>query len=69
MFAIYTEKPQFAANRVTEWIDLYYDVVEYNEETKAEAKAQGKKFAHLLEERVDEYGNIYYEYVSSIIMQ
>lgn len=69
MFAIYTEKSQFAVNRIVEGTELYYQITEDTQEAREEAKASGKRFAHLFEEKTDEYGNIYYEYVTSVIMQ
>lgn len=69
MFAIYTYSSQFAVNRIEEGTDLYYQITEDTQEAREEAKAHGKKFAHLFEEKTDEYDNIYYEYITSVIMQ
>ena len=68
MFVIYAHDSLFAVNRIEEGTDLYYQITEYTEEGKIEAKSLGKKFAHLFEEKEDEYGNTYYEYVTSVIM-
>ena len=69
MFAIYTYSSQFAVERISEGADLYYQIVEDTDEAREEAKADGKKFAHLFDEVIDEYDNIYYEYVTSVIMK
>lgn len=69
MFAIYTEKSYFAVNRIVEGTELYYQITEDTQEAREEAKENGKNFAHLFEEKTDEYGNNYYEYVTSVIMQ
>ncbi|STO12820.1 Uncharacterised protein [[Flavobacterium] thermophilum] len=69
MFAIYTYNSQFAVDRIEEGAELYYQIVEDTDEAREEAKAHGKKFAHLFEEKTDEYNNVYYKYVTSIVMQ
>ena len=69
MFAIYTYSSQFAVERIEEGTDLYYQIVEDTQEAREGAKAHGKKFAHLFNEVIDEYDNVYYEYVTSVIMQ
>ena len=63
MFVIYTRDSQFAVNRIEEGTDLYYQITEYTKE----AKPLGKRFAHFFEEKEDEYGNTYYEYVTSVM--
>ena len=68
-FAIYTYSSHFAVNHIEEGTDLYYQITEDTKEAREEAKAHGKKFAHLFEEKTDEYDNVYYEYVTSVIMQ
>ena len=69
MFAIYTYSSQFAVERIEEGTDLYYQIVEDTDEAREEAKVRGKKFAHLFDEVIDEYDNVYYEYVTSVIMK
>lgn len=68
MHAIYTFNSQFAVNRINEDSEFYHQIVEDTKELRDEAKAEGKKFAHLFEKKIDEYDNVYYEYVTSVIM-
>ena len=68
MFAIYTYRSQFAVNRIEEGMELYYQITEDTKEMREEAKAHGKKFAHLFERMEDECDNIYYEYITSVIL-
>ena len=68
MFVIYTHDSPFAVNRIEEGTDLYYQITEYTEEGRIEAKSLGKRFAHFFEEKADEYGNTYYKYVTSVIL-
>jgi hypothetical protein len=68
MFAIYTYGSQFVVNRIEEGTELYYQITEDTKEMREEAKTHGKKFAHLFDEKTDEYDNIYYEYVTSVIL-
>lgn len=68
MFAIYTYDSLFTVERIEEGTNLYYQITEDTKEAREEAKADGKKFAHLFEEKTGDYDNIYYEYVTSLIL-
>lgn len=43
---VYTRDSQFSVNRIEEGTDLYYQITEYTEEGRIEAKSLGKMFAH-----------------------
>jgi hypothetical protein len=67
MYAIFSNEAIFGVERISEYEDNYTLVVEY-EENKEQAKEDGMKFAHLFEKKTDGYDNIYYEYVTSVIL-
>lgn len=65
MHAIYTNRSQFGQRIINEDHELFFRVKKYDEEF---AREQGYKFAHLFERKVDDYDQVYYEYVTSVIL-
>ena len=67
-YAVFTKEGPFAQQRITESIRWEFDLREYTPDEIEQAKQEGSKFAHLFEEKEDEYGCTYYEFVTSEIL-
>lgn len=68
MYAVFTTASPFAQQRITESIRCEFDLKEYTPNEINRAKQEGYKFAHLFEEKEDDYGCTYYEFVTSEIL-
>lgn len=67
-YVIFTNESKFSVSRIYDGDDLYYKLVEYTKDSCEEARYYGKRYAHLFSAEFDEYENVYYKYVTSVIL-
>lgn len=68
MYVIFTKQSTFGQSRITEDISHLFDMREDTPEEREAAKAEGYRYAHLFRECEGDYGETYYEYVTSEIL-
>lgn len=68
MYAVFTKESAFGQSVITEDNELYFQIEEYNDDSIQEAKENGMKFAHLFEEKIDDYDQTYYTFITSEII-
>jgi hypothetical protein len=68
-YVIFSNESGCRIDTIYEDADLFFEVGEYTDETKQEAKEEGYKFAHIFELKEVDYADInYYQYVTSVIL-